>query len=98
MKWRRSPAEIRFRAAQEIWNLKSFSRPPEPTRSIDSFARLFPTPQSLCNVLDTVPEYREQLLVQAQQIADGRVPHLFVVDARGGAQSISQWQQRGRHD
>ncbi|MBL8227459.1 MAG: alginate lyase family protein [Bryobacterales bacterium] len=76
MRLRRSPAEIRFRLAQEAWNFRGFLFPPQPAAPLDSFTRLFPDPPEPEEVLRSVPAYCETLSSLAGAIANGQMPLL----------------------
>ena len=93
MRWRRSPAEIRYRASQESWNLKAFLFPPRPAAPVSSFTRLFPSPESLAGFLAGVPAYKSRILTEAKRIADGRVPLLGTSVPFSSANASSDWRR-----
>lgn len=76
MRLRRSPAEIRFRLRQELWNFAAFLRPPSPKKLLETFEVLFPRPSELRPFLESVPEYRARVLALARQLIDKRMPLL----------------------
>ena len=76
MNLRRSPAEIRFRIAQEFWNFRTFLFPPRAPSDLNGFQRLFPPAENSLPFLDRCPSWKANTLALARQIAGGEIPLL----------------------